>query len=235
MEPGSSLRAARGYDPPIGKGPPSFLETRRDSQQLLTEIGTDPQLHELPDLDLIRLTLERGDRDDRPFGELVRRHRSFVWRYCLAFFGNEQDAEDLAQDVLFTAFRKLHQFRGDASFRTWLNRIAANTCKNEIRRRSRRIRTEGDPHTDTEQALDASPGPETLANDAQKRDRLAAAGRSLPADERALLRWVEVERRPYKEIADDLDISVGAVKMRMLRARLALRGAFDALQKTEGP
>ncbi len=58
------------------------------------------------------------------FGELVERHRRAVYRAALAALGNEADAEDIAQESLVLAFRRLDQFRGDASVRTWMVSIA---------------------------------------------------------------------------------------------------------------
>lgn len=62
--------------------------------------------------------------DAAAFGELVERHRGAVYRAALAALGNDADAEDIAQEALVLAFRRIHQFRGDANVRTWMVSIA---------------------------------------------------------------------------------------------------------------
>lgn len=191
--------------------------------------GPDEALEGRSDEELIELFLSRGGRDERPFAELFRRHRGVVWRAALGFFGNPDDAEDMTQDVFFTAYRKLDQFKGEAAFRTWLHRIAVNKCKNELRRRSRRLRTVADPLDEAAaSAVNGSPGPEAVVASRRAIGRLASAIASLTPDERRLLEQVDVEERPYREIADADGVSVSAVKMRVLRARARLRRALEA-------
>ena len=167
-------------------------------------------------------------RDDRPFSELFHRHRGLVWRVAIGFFGNVQDAEDMTQDVFFTAHRKLEQFKGEASFRTWLHRITTNRCKNELRRRSRRLRTVNEPLEEAAAAAtNGSPGPEAVTVRGRRLQRLALAIESLTPEDRRILRLVDLEQTPYKDVAELLGSSLGAVKMRVLRARARLREAFD--------
>lgn len=196
----------------------------------------DNDLGQLSDRQLVERTLDRGRRDDRPFGELFRRHRGLVWRVALGFFGNVQDAEDVTQDVFFTAYRKSAQFKGEASFRTWLHRIATNRCKNELRRRSRRLRTVNEPLEEAAAAAtNGSPGPEAVTVRGRRLQRLALAIDSLTPEERRILRLVDLEQTPYKEVAEHLGLSLGAVKMRVLRARARLREAFDTTENRKEP
>jgi len=195
-----------------------------------------PSLEELPDEALITFFLERGRRDDRPFAELFRRYRSYVWRVCLGFFGNAQDAEDITQDVFFTAYRKLEQFRGQASFKTWLHRIASNLCKNEIRRRSRRVRASDVTFEDATADLQSpSEDPEVMLIRSGAVERLESALASLRREDQAILRRIDVEQQSYKEVSTELGLSLGAVKMRVMRARLTLRDAIRAQQSGSTP
>lgn len=194
------------------------------------------ELTELSDEELVGRMLDRGDRDERPFGELFRRHKGLVWRVALGFFGNVQDAEDMTQDVFFTAHRKLAQFKGEASFRTWLHRITTNRCKNELRTRSRRLRTVNEPLEEAAAAAtNGSPGPEAVTVRGRRLQRLALAIESLTQEDRRLLRLVDLEQTPYKDVAELLGSSLGAVKMRVLRARARLREAFDTNEKRNDP
>lgn len=196
----------------------------------------DNDLGQLSDRELVERTLDRGRRDDRPFGELFRRHRGLVWRVALGFFGNVQDAEDLTQDAFFTAYRKLEQFRGEASFRTWLHRIAANRCKNELRRRSRRLRTVNKPLEEAAvAATNGSPGPEAVTVLGRRLQRLSLAIDAMTPQERRILQLVDLDQTPYKEVAELLGLSLGAVKMRVFRARARLRETFDTTENRKDP
>lgn len=185
---------------------------------------------ELSDEQLVFSYLAGGRRDDRLFAELFRRHRRAVWRRCYAFFDNALDAEDLTQEVFFTVYRKLPQFRGEASLRTWLERVATNTCKNELRRRSRRPRTlDGPVEVVARYRPSEAPGPAAVTEARRAGERLVAAFAALSEPERRLLQDADVDKKPYKEIAADLGISLSAAKMRVLRTRLAFKQAYSRL------
>ncbi len=177
---------------------------------------------ELSDETLVERFLAGGRRDDTMFAEIFRRRRLDVWRVCWRFFGNRQDAEDLTQEVFFTVYRKLPQFEGQSSFRTWLHRIAANTCRNEIRSRSRRPQGTATDLDDAAPLPSRHESPEDRAIREQLQDRLTRALAGLSEGDRSVLEQVEFEGRPYADIAADSGVSVSAVKMRVLRARLAL-------------
>jgi len=201
-----------------------------------SDSNANQDLGQLSDQELVERTLDREGRDERPFGELFRRHRGLVWRVAIGYFGNVQDAEDMTQDVFFTAHRKLAQFRGEASFRTWLHRIATSRSKNELRRRSRRLRTIDEPLEEAAAtATNGSPGPEAVTVRGRRLQRLALAIDSLTPEEREVLRLVDLEQTPYKEVAELLGLSLGAVKMRVLRARGRLREAFDTTENRKDP
>ena len=192
----------------------------------------DDNLADLSDEQLVARARDRGGRDERPFAELFRRHSGMVWRLSIGFLGSAQDAEDMTQDVFFTAHRKLAQFKGEASFRTWLHRIASNRCKNELRRRSRRLRTVDEPLEEAAAtATNGSPGPEAVMVRGRGLQRLARAMESLAPEDRGLLQLVELEHTPYRELAAAMGLSLGAVKMRVLRVRARLREAFSADEK----
>ena len=76
--------------------------------------------------------------DVESFGPLVRAHQARVRLVCLAYLGNVTEADDAAQDVFVKAFQGLENFKGDASFETWIIRIADNHCLDLLRTRKRR-------------------------------------------------------------------------------------------------
>jgi RNA polymerase sigma-70 factor (ECF subfamily) len=194
----------------------------------------EANLTELSDQALIDLCKTRGAKDDRPFEELFKRHQAAVWRVCYYFLGDALDAEDIVQDVFFKVYRGLPGFEGRASFRTWLNQIALNTCKNELRMRSRRPVV-------VEHELDEMGEPSELAEgmdlrwqDMTEREELAQALEMLQLDHFTALQLRDMERRSYAEVAHLLGISQSAAKMRVQRARLALRGALQKIRAGEG-
>ena len=78
-----------------------------------------------------------GEKDHEAFRQLVEKHQGKVFRVCLGFLKNPQDAEELAQDVFFSVYKNARRFRGDAEVSTWIYRIAVNLCLNAIRDRDR--------------------------------------------------------------------------------------------------
>jgi RNA polymerase sigma-70 factor (ECF subfamily) len=194
----------------------------------------EANLAELTDQALVDLCKTRGAKDDRPFEELFSRHQAAVWRVCYYFLGDALDAEDIVQDVFFKAYRGLAGFEGRASFRTWLNQIAINSCKNELRTRSRR------PMVVVEELAEMRELSQT-AGEAHQRwpgmtegEELAQALEMLPPDQFTALQLRDVEGRSYAEVAQVLGISQSAAKMRVQRARMALRDAFQQASKGGG-
>lgn len=126
----------------------------------LPMVSMEQTLAELSDELLIKLVLQNQYRDQRPFWELVNRHRETVWRVCYRFLGNSQDAEDLTQEVFFRAYCALPQFQGKSSFKTWVYRIAINTSQNELRRLARRPQLAETAVEDMAEFLPSSDTPE---------------------------------------------------------------------------
>jgi RNA polymerase sigma-70 factor (ECF subfamily) len=186
-------------------------------------------LAELSDATLIAVCQQRGTKDDRPFQELFRRYQSVVWRVCYSYMRNRQDAEDLTQDVFFKVYRSLPQFEGRSSFKTWLYRVAINTCQNEIRRRGRRPQ---EATIEIETIAEIMPSGQSVEKAYQarhKREVLAEALANLDSGASEVLYLKDMEERPYNEIAALLDIGVSAAKMRVQRARLALQAQYRLL------
>lgn len=161
-----------------------------------------------------------GDRD--AFNEIVRRtyHRVHALAYRLT--GNEQDADDVVQDTYVRAFRGLRRFRGDARFTTWLHRITTNTASTFRDRRSRHS------HRDIAEVIDlAAQGvdhdPEAAAEQGAIGARLVSALNGLPARLRSVVVLRDLHGMSHREIADELDITEAAAKVRLHRARHRLR------------
>ena len=176
-------------------------------------------LNQWDDKELVERAVLRGAADDRPFSVLFNRHKELVWRVCYRFTENATDAEDLLQEVFIKAHRGLPSFQSRSTFRTWIYRIAVNTCRNELRSRGRRPQLV-DMHIDDLELLD----PETSANEPfiSQFESISLALLALQEQEREILIMREIEGLPYDEIAMLLGVKLSAAKMRTQRARIAL-------------
>jgi RNA polymerase sigma-70 factor (ECF subfamily) len=99
-------------------------------------ISTMPKSRTEPDADGTLVTRYLAG-DMVAFDELMIRHERPIFRLCLRFVKNHDDALDLTQEVFIKAFEKLAAFRGDARFKTWLYRVAVNHCLNHVKKHAR--------------------------------------------------------------------------------------------------
>ncbi len=176
------------------------------------------------DKDLVRQA-QRGDED--AFAELVHRHEHRVYSLALGMLHNPADAEDVLQETFISALRGLSTFRGDASFATWLYRIAYNATLMKLRKESPAFSLdetiEGDENNMPRELTDWSHDPVDAALNAETRAVMDDAIAALPPAARAVFIMRDVDGLSTEETAAALGISVEAVKVRLHRARLALR------------
>jgi RNA polymerase sigma-70 factor (ECF subfamily) len=182
-----------------------------------------------PDADLLG-----GLRRESPEATelLVERYAERVYRLALRITGSREDAEEVAQDALWTAAQKIHSFKGDSAFGSWLYRIAANAAYMKLRARRARAReialddvlpslVDGGAHF--EPMDDWSPRVDEQALNGELRRILETAIDDLPPDYRTALVLHDVEGLSNPDIAEALGISLPAVKSRVHRSRLYLR------------
>ncbi len=176
----------------------------------------------LSDDQLVARCLASGASDERLWSELFRRHRQLVWSVCRRYFRNREDLADMVQETFLRALRGLGGYEGGQSalFQAWIARVAGNTCKNELRRRARRLPMVQNEVTSEMAVFDSVAVANTEAS--KRRERLLTAMGELAATEKEILQLADLEELPYREIAAQLNISLSAVKMRVLRARAAL-------------
>ncbi len=194
---------------------------------------TPANFGELTDDQLVELAQKRGDRDDRPFRLLMERHQTTVWRVCYNFLKNGDDADDLTQEVFLRAYRNLKKFEGRSSFKTWVYRIAINTSRNEIRYRSRRPQESPTPLETAAEFIPSGQNVEEITQKHVRSEMLADALKQLSPSEFQILLLKDIEGRPYAEIADELDISLSAAKMRVQRARASLKISYNKMASVE--
>ena len=174
---------------------------------------------------------QRGDVES--FNELVRLFEGRVYTLCYRMLGDSESAADAAQDAFLAAFRNLKSFRG-GSFRSWMLRIATNTCYDVLRVRKRRPSVSLDIEADDESAS----SPLQIADTAESPDdfslrrELAAAIQdgltTLPDEQRIVLILSDIQGLPYEEIAQITNSNLGTVKSRLSRGRARLREVLKA-------
>ena len=177
------------------------------------------------------LTLVRAAKqgDDKAFEELVRRYDRNVFRIAQHITQNREDAEDVVQDAFLKAYRNLEQFQEQSKFYTWLVRIAVNEALMKLRRRKPERTVSLDEEIKTEddslprEVRDWSPNPEQMYNQGELREILTRTIQGLPSGFRTVFVLRDVEGLSTEETAEALELSIPAVKSRLLRARLQLR------------
>src|SRR6266481_5069944 len=175
---------------------------------------------------------------------LVGAYGDRVYRLALRITGNASDAEEVVQDTLLAASRKIDTFRGMADFGSWVYRITANTAYQKLRgRRSKRNEVSWEdlaPSFDDqgqymEVAVDWSRRLTDPAIEGELRSVLGDAIDELPADYRTAFLLHDVEGLPYPEIAETLHLKLATAKSRVHRTRLLLqRRLADYMGASEG-
>ena len=168
------------------------------------------------------------DGDLSAFEELVHRYDRKVIRIAYNITHNHEDAEDAAQDAFLKAFRGLAQFEEKSRFSTWLFRIAVNESLMKVRqRRGFQVvsieQDQEDPDALPLEIVDWSPNPEQLYSQSELREILGKALRGLSSNYRTVFLLRDVEGLTIEETAEVLNLSISAVKARLMRARLRLR------------
>ncbi len=197
---------------------------------------THPQqggrLKSLPPETLARLCRDTLPEDTRAFEALVSHFKERVYATTYRLMGNQQDAEDQAQEVFIKVYRGITDLDDSSVVAGWIYRLTVNTCFDALRRRQRdKSRSWGPPlgseedeeieYVDTRMAT-----PEEVALGRELRECLEDTLLQLDIRDRSVLVLRDVEGRPYQEIADALAVGLGAVKMRIHRARLAFQQLF---------
>jgi len=161
--------------------------------------------------------------DDAAFAELVRRHAPRVRALCSATLGGPSEAEDAAQEAFLKAHRALARFSGQASFGTWLHRIAVNHCLDVLRAAGRRRSESLDALLEADgSALGGVLSEASPAKALEDRDTVKRLLARLNPEQRLALTLREAEGLSYEEIASVMACSLDSVKSRLKRARIEL-------------
>jgi RNA polymerase sigma-70 factor, ECF subfamily len=180
-----------------------------------------------PDVALM-LRFQAGDQ--AAFQDLFQKFSPRVLQYARRFIGSQARAEEVTQDVFVQVFRFRQRYRPESRFSTWLFTIATNLCLNELRRPERQLRVDLWDRRDAEEWREgpqlADPEaitPEEGASGRELARQLETAVGALPAKQRAALLLSRVDGLAYRDVAEALGCTEGAVKALLFRATQSLK------------
>lgn len=185
-----------------------------------------------------RLLIQRVKAgDQKAFEAIFSRYVNRVYRQAFKLVGNEADAEDVVQEVFLLVYRKAQSFLGKSEFSTWLYRLTANAALTKLRQRKRekevsldeylpKFRKDG--HHLVRPVVDWTQDIDKVVAIKEYSQIIKEAMEQLSPMDKAVVMMSDMEEMSNPEISETLGISVQAVKARLHRARLFLRGKFTA-------
>ena len=182
----------------------------------------------------LMLRVAGGDR--RAFASLFDRHQRGVAQFAFRFVGDRARAEELTQDIFVKLYRNASRYRPSAKFKTFLFRVAANHCLNEMRRGEYRVKhvsegpEEGEP---LETAAPDADRPDQALAGRELESTVGAALAALSERERTAFTLCRFEGMAYRDIAEVLQASEAAVKSLIHRATLAVARKIQVFQSGE--
>ncbi len=182
------------------------------------------------------VTRLRAGEDDA-YQELLRIHGGRLLAVARRLMRNEEDARDCLQDAFLSAFRAIDRFEANSKLGTWLHRIVVNACLMRLRSRKRKPEELVDPQLPEFDAYGFRIGPTEMAplsadellEREEVREQVREGIEGLPENYRTVLVLRDIEELNTAETAEMLELTPGAVKTRLHRARLALRSQIGSL------
>jgi RNA polymerase sigma-70 factor (ECF subfamily) len=181
------------------------------------------KMKDIPEEDMIRLAQEG---DSTAFEQLYRRYSGRVYAICLRMVRIESEAEDLTQEAFLLLFRKIHTFRGEARFSTWLHRLTINLVLMWLRKRRHpevSLDTILEPGEEESRPPVEFGAPDLRLNGVVDRLHLNGAIEQLPDGYKEMFLLHDVEGYEHHEIAEILGCSAGNSKSQLYKARVRLR------------
>ncbi len=180
-------------------------------------------------MDEEKLIQDASKGDLESFNRLVLTYQDMVFNQAFRIIGEQESAEDAAQDAFISAYRHLQNFRG-GSFKAWLLRIVTNACYDELRRKKRRPTLPLEPVDEEDEEIEspswlADPGesPEERIERSQLNRAIQHCLNELPQEFRSIVVLVDIQGLDYREAAQSAGKPVGTIKSRLARARIRLQ------------
>ena len=181
----------------------------------------------------IRLFSKKQEKDQ--FERLAGESERQVYAVCYHMMGSREDAQDCAQETMLRAFKAFGSFRRDASFSTWITRIAMNVCTDALRKR-RSVASLDAMREETNFDLpDTSPTAYTRLEQKERMRLLREGLDELPEEMRQIIVLRDMRGMSYEEIAETLELPLGTVKSRVSRAREKLSGILQKSSELFSP
>jgi RNA polymerase sigma-70 factor (ECF subfamily) len=182
-----------------------------------------------------KLVAALQDGDAAAFEQLVRDNTGRMLSVARRYLRNEDDAQDAVQEAFLSAFKAIDRFEGEAQLSTWLHRIVVNSCLMRLRSRRRKpeesIEDQLPGFLENGHLAEPTPGWRARADDllesSEQRRLVRERIEQLPEGHRTVLLLRDIEGYDTQRTAIELEISPGAVKTRLHRARLALREQLE--------
>lgn len=179
------------------------------------------------DIELVNQALQGIEEG---FEKLVAKYQDKVYTLCYRYSGNDEDANDLAQEAFIKAYRSLGTFKGSSRFGTWLYRVTTNVCLDELRRRKRQFQTQSldQPVAGIDSdmkpiVLDDAVSVDELYMQKEQAEYIQFLLNQLKPEHRMVLLLKDIMGFSYDEIAQMLNVSNGTIKSRLSRARELMR------------
>jgi RNA polymerase sigma-70 factor (ECF subfamily) len=167
--------------------------------------------------------------DDSAFEILVNRHQTSILNLVYRFIGDRTQAKDLAQEVFIRVWQAAKTYKPEAKFTTWLYRITANLCLNELKSARRKkwfsfLQSDEDSGNTFEETIaDSSPSAEDFLLSKERSRQISDALQSLPENQRMALVLKRYDGLSYEEVAQIIGCSVSAVESLLVRAKRTLQ------------
>lgn len=173
--------------------------------------------------------------DIAAFEELICAYQKKTLNLAYRMLGNRPDAEDATQDIFLRVYRSIGGFNEESSFSTWIYKIATNVCLDALRKRKRQnlnntVSISQQSADDEEYELpieDSGPSPYEAAQKKEAMRALERALEKLNEEQKTVIVMRDINGFSYEEIATSLDCTLGTIKSRINRARLALRKLLE--------
>jgi RNA polymerase sigma-70 factor (ECF subfamily) len=180
--------------------------------------------------------IHQGDRNQ--YRVLVERYQSMVFRTCMGFLHNKDDADDLTQEIFIQAYQSLTTFKGESSFSSWIYRIAVNASLNKVRKTSKSFLLQrldaifsSEKSKEYNLSVSETENPENILITNEHREWIQKALNSLPENQRTAIVLSKYDDLPQKEIAEIMNTTEGAVEALIQRAKANLREKLSSLNK----
>lgn len=189
----------------------------------------------MTDTEIVNIILHGGRNE---FRTLVERYQSMVFRTCMGFLHDKDEADDLTQEVFIQTYQSLKSFKGDAAFSTWIYRIAVNASLNRVRKNSRSPilnRLDSLFGTGKEREISSvandDEDPENILIRLEKSKWIQNALNSLPENQRTAIVLSKYDDLSQKEISKIMKVTEGAVESLIQRAKANLKVKLSSTHK----